>query len=166
MRTRAATPAGLLKKLLPSLFVALGEAPTWARADGGTFMAATCALALAARVGLAVAACFWGAATAGAANVNPSKRARAPARGLAHEVRLMPSSCPVRAWGPAEPCLPESARQGRSAQRNEFAHDGADLVPAIDRNLTRSNRRSCRWRVLYPFGRLDSSRWIAVVDGM
>src|SRR6266516_3860212 len=100
MSSRAAIPAGLLKKPLPSLLGALGEAPTWARAAGGTFIAATCARALAATVGLAGAA-FWGAATAGAAtSVSPSKRTRAPARGLVHEVRLMPSSCPA---GPRAP---------------------------------------------------------------
>src|SRR6266568_6586762 len=133
IRTTATTPAGLFRKPLPSFLGALGGAPTWASARGGTFIAATFARALAAKVGFAGAACFSAPATAGAATtVSPSKRTRAPAKGLAHEVRLMPSSCPVRARGLAERCFAESATSGRPVQRNEFPHHDADLVPAIN----------------------------------
>src|SRR5206468_5376014 len=134
-------------------------------ARGGTFIAATCARAAASNVGLTGAA-VWGAAAAGAAtSVSPSKRTSAPARGLAHAVRLIDFLLPGAGLGPTPSHASCIGSQGRVAQRNEYPYNSADSVPVIDRNLTRSNRWSCCWRVLYPFGMMASSVWIVAVDG-
>src|SRR6266481_7145967 len=99
MSTRAAIPAGLLKKPFSSPFGALGVGPAWVSVRGDAGMAATFALAAAARVRGAGAAGGSAAATGETAKVNATNRTRAHDKGLAHEtrVRLMVSSCSVQA---------------------------------------------------------------------
>src|SRR5260221_13462590 len=111
MSTRAAIPAGLLKKPFSSPFGALGVGPAWVSVRGDAGMAATFALAAAARVRGAGAAVGPAAATGGTAEVNATNRNKAHDNGPAHENPgpLMAFSCSAHAaCAPPEPSFLES----------------------------------------------------------